>query len=95
MGKFLLGLVIGVIMGVLAVTYSPSLAEDVRGGLASLTALVMRGAEEAAEGLEEATDEAREATGDTDEAPPPASVTEGAELPAEGVAPEGQPAPAQ
>ena len=57
MGKFLLGLIIGAVLGVLLVSYNPSLPEDVRAALSSLTALVMRGAEEAAETVGEAADE--------------------------------------
>jgi hypothetical protein len=91
MGKFLLGLVIGLIVGVLAVTFSPSLAEDVRTGLASLAGLVIRGVEEAAEGLGKAADEAREAAdgerGEPGEAPPapmaPTATPGGTEQPAE------------
>ena len=65
MGKFLLGLIIGVIVGVLAMAYNPDLPEEVRTALASVTALVMRGAEEAADAVgdaaDEVADEAREA----------------------------------
>jgi hypothetical protein len=57
MGKFLLGLIIGAVLGVLLVSYNPSLPDDVRTALASLTAMVMRGAEEAAETVGEAADE--------------------------------------
>lgn len=57
MGRFLLGLVIGAVLGVLVVSYNPSLPDDVRAALASLTALAMRGAEEAAETVGEAADE--------------------------------------
>jgi hypothetical protein len=65
MGKFLLGLVIGVVVGVLAMSYNPNLPQDVRTGLANVTALVMRGTEKAAETVggvaDEAADEAGEA----------------------------------
>ena len=60
MGKFLLGLVIGVIVGVLAMTYNPNLPEEVRTGLAEVTALVMRGTERAADAVGEAADEVRD-----------------------------------
>ena len=81
MGKFLLGLVIGVIVGVLAMTYNPNLPEEVRAALTNVTALVMRGTERAAEAVGEAADdvadEARDAGEEAaDEAAdqPPATV---------------------
>lgn len=65
MGRFLLGLVVGVIVGVLAIAYNPDLPREVRTGLVEVTALVMRGTERVAEtvgGLaDEAADEAGEA----------------------------------
>lgn len=65
MGKFLLGLVIGLVVGVLAVAYNPNLPQEVRTALAEVTALVMRGTERAAEMVggvaDEAADEAGEA----------------------------------
>jgi hypothetical protein len=100
MGKFLLGLVIGVVVGVLVVAYNPNLPDEVRTTLASLTGLVLRGTEEAAEGVGEAADvvadEARKATGgETGEAvetpPEPATTTEGADRPVEPTAPGGEP----
>jgi hypothetical protein len=99
MGKFLLGLVIGLVVAVLATAYNPNLSEDVRTTLANLTGLVLRGTEEAAEGIGEAADEvadeAREATGGTGEAvdapAQPAPATEGADRPAEETAPAGEP----
>ena len=57
MGKFLLGLIIGVIVGALAITYNPDLPERIRTALAEVTALVMRGTERAAEAVGEAADE--------------------------------------
>jgi hypothetical protein len=48
MGKFLLGLILGVVLGVAATAYHPNPPEDVRVALANLTALVMRGTERAA-----------------------------------------------
>jgi|Tabmets5t2r1_1033131.scaffolds.fasta_scaffold246868_1 hypothetical protein len=64
MGKFLLGLIIGVVVGVLAMSYNPNLPEEVRTGLAEVTALVMRGTERAAETVGGAADEAAEEAGD-------------------------------
>jgi hypothetical protein len=65
MGKFLLGLVIGVVVGVLAMAYNPNLPQEVRTGLVEVTALVMRGTEKVAETVggvaDEAADEAGEA----------------------------------
>jgi hypothetical protein len=65
MGKFLLGLVIGVVVGVLAMAYNPNLPQEVRTGLAEVSALVMRGTERVAETVggvaDEAADEAGEA----------------------------------
>jgi hypothetical protein len=65
MGKFLLGVIIGVVVGVLAMTYNPNLPEEVRTGLVEVTALVMRGTERVAETVggvaDEAADEAGEA----------------------------------
>lgn len=57
MGKFLLGLVIGVVVGALAMTYNPDLPERIRAAVAQATALVMRGTERAAEAVGEAADE--------------------------------------
>jgi hypothetical protein len=100
MGKFLLGLIIGVMVGVLVVAYNPNLPDEVRATLASLTGLVLRGTEEAAEGIgkaaDEVADEAREATdGETGEAidapPEPATTPEGVDRPAEPTAPGGEP----
>jgi hypothetical protein len=45
MGRFLLGLILGVILGMVATAYNPNLPADVRAGLANATALVMRGTE--------------------------------------------------
>lgn len=100
MGKFLLGLVIGVVVGVLVAAYNPNLPDEVRATLASVTGLVLRGTEEAAEGIgkaaDELADEAREATdretsGPVDAPAEPATTTEGADRPAEPTAPEGEP----
>ena len=71
MGKFILGLIVGAVLGVFVMTVNPNLPEELRVGLANVTALVMRGAENAAEGVGEAADEianeAEEATGGTPE----------------------------
>jgi hypothetical protein len=100
MGKFLFGLIIGLVVGVLAMAYNPNLPEEVRTTLANVTGLVLRGTEEAAEGVgkaaDEVADEARKATGgepgEAGRTPPePAATPEGAGRPAEETAPEGQP----
>ena len=64
MGKFVLGLIIGLIVGVLAMAYNPNLPQDVRAGLTELTALVMRGTERAADAVGGAADEAAEQAGE-------------------------------
>lgn len=62
MGRFVLGLILGMIIGILAMTINPNLPRDLRLALADVTALVMRSAEEAAEAVGDAADEvAREA----------------------------------
>jgi hypothetical protein len=74
MGKFLLGLIIGVVVGVLAMSYNPNLPEEVRTGLAEVTALVMRGTERVAETVggaaDQAADEAGEAAREADREAP-------------------------
>jgi hypothetical protein len=64
MGKFVLGLIVGLIFGVLAMAYNPNLPEEVRAGLTELTALVMRGTERAADAVGGAADEAAEQAGE-------------------------------
>jgi hypothetical protein len=64
MGKFVLGLIIGLIVGVLAMAYNPNLPQEVRAGLTELTALVMRGTERAADAVGGAADEAAEQAGE-------------------------------
>ena len=64
MGKFLLGLVIGVVVGVLAMAYNPNFPEEVRTGLVEVTALIMRGTERVAETVGGAADEAAEQAGE-------------------------------
>ena len=65
MGKFLLGLLLGLVLGVAAAAYNPNLPADARTALANVTALVMRGTEREAEAVGGAADrtaeEAREA----------------------------------
>ena len=84
MGKFLLGLIVGLVVGVLAMAYNPDLPADVRAALAGVSRLVLRGTEEAAEQVRETADEvskeAREVT---------------TEQPAEAVGPEGEQAPTE
>jgi hypothetical protein len=97
MGKFLLGLVVGLVVGVLAMAYNPDLPEDVRAALAGVSSLVLRGTEEAAEQVEETAGEvakeAREVT--PEETRAPSAPSEGSEPPAEAVGPEGDQAPRQ
>ena len=64
MGRFLFGLIIGLVVGVLAMAYNPNLPEEVRAGLTELTALVMRGTERAAEAVGGVADEAAEEAGE-------------------------------
>jgi hypothetical protein len=64
MGKFVFGLIVGLIVGVLAMAYNPNLPEEVRAGLTEVTALVMRGTERAAEAVGGAADEAAEQAGE-------------------------------
>ena len=42
MGRFVLGLIIGLVVGVLAMTYNPDLPQEVRTGLTELAALGAR-----------------------------------------------------
>jgi hypothetical protein len=100
MGKFLFGLVIGVVAGVLVVTYNPNLPEEIRTAVGTVTGLVLRGTEQAAEGIgkaaDEVADEARKATdrepAEAVETPPEsATSTEGADRRAEPPAPGGEP----
>jgi hypothetical protein len=64
MGKFVFGLIFGLIIGVLAMAYNPNLPVEVRAGLTEVTALVMRGTERAAEAVGGAADEAAEQAGE-------------------------------
>lgn len=65
MGKFVIGLIIGGIAGIMAMTVNPNLAQELRGSLASVTALVMRSAEEAAEDVGDAAEGVSNEAGDT------------------------------
>jgi hypothetical protein len=57
MGKFILGLIVGIVVAVLAMSYDPNLPQEVRASLADLTAAVMRGTERAAESVGEAANQ--------------------------------------
>lgn len=81
MGKFVLGLIIGLIVGVLAMAFNPNLPQEVRTGLTELTALVMRGTERAADAVGGAADEAAEQAGEAareaeEEIPQPGTAVE-------------------
>ena len=82
MGKFLLGLIIGVVVGVLAMAYNPDLPEKVRAGLVEMTALVMRGTQRVADTVggvaDKAADEAGEAAREAEREAPrePGTVVE-------------------
>jgi gas vesicle protein len=64
MGRFLLGLIVGAILGILAMSMNPDLPQQLRVTLANLTGLVMRGVEEAADKVGDAADEAADKVGD-------------------------------
>lgn len=64
MGKFLLGLIIGLIVGVLAMAYNPDMPQEVRSGLDEATALVMRGTERVADTVGELAGETAEEAGE-------------------------------
>jgi gas vesicle protein len=82
MGKFVVGLIIGVVVGILAMTVNPNLPEELRVSLASLTALVMRSAEETAEELGDAAEDLADGAGETAESVKPPA--EGPVAPADG-----------
>jgi gas vesicle protein len=82
MGKFITGLIIGVIGGILAVTADPNLPQELRISLASLTAVVMRRAEETAEELGDAAEDLADGAGETAESVKPPA--EGPVAPADG-----------
>jgi gas vesicle protein len=87
MGKFVFGLFIGVVLGVLAMTINPDLPQELRVRLASITAQVMRTAGETAEELGDAAEDL------TDEAEPPATGEPPATAPATPTQPRTTPAP--
>jgi hypothetical protein len=72
MGRFLAGLIIGVAIGILAMTVNPDLPQEIRVALANATATVMRGAGEAADKVGEAADEVAD---ETEEESPPAAAS--------------------
>jgi hypothetical protein len=57
MGRFLAGLIIGLAVGIFAMAVNPNLPQEIRLALANATALVMRGAGEAAQEVGKAADE--------------------------------------
>jgi gas vesicle protein len=63
MGKFILGLIVGVVVGAVAISANPNLAEELRVSLANLTAQAMRTAGETAQDLGDAAEEAADAAG--------------------------------
>ena len=78
MGKFIVGLIVGLVIGVMAMTANPDLPQELRVWAANLTAQVMRTAGETAEAIGDAAEE----------------VTEGVEPPADEAAATTEPAPA-
>jgi len=58
MGKFVIGLIVGIVVGAVAISANPNLAGELRVSLANLTAQVMRTAGETAEDLGNAAEEA-------------------------------------
>jgi hypothetical protein len=63
MGKFLLGLILGLGLGVAAAAYNPNLLQDAQTALAHVSALVMRGTERAAEAVGGAAERTAEKAG--------------------------------
>jgi gas vesicle protein len=63
MGKFIIGLIVGIVVGVLAMTANPNLPEELRASLANLTAQVMRTAGDTAEDLGNAAEDAADDAG--------------------------------
>ena len=63
MGKFIVGLVIGVVAGIAAMTVNPDLPHDLRVAIAERTAALMRTAGETAEELGDAAEEVAEEVG--------------------------------
>jgi hypothetical protein len=54
MARFLIGLILGVFIGALAVGYQPTLPDSMRAGLANVMTLIARGTERAAESINRA-----------------------------------------
>jgi hypothetical protein len=54
MARFLIGLILGVFIGALAVGYQPTLPDSMRVGLANVMTLIARGTERAAESINRA-----------------------------------------
>lgn len=77
MGKFLVGLIFGIVVGVLAMIANPNLPQELRVNLASLTALVMRNAQETAQDVGNAAEELARKDGRGAHAAPPVAPTDG------------------
>jgi gas vesicle protein len=90
MGKFLLGLIIGIIVAGLAMTMNPHLPQELRASLASLTAQVMRSAGETADDLGNAAEEAAGRVERPADREPPAAPAPTAPAPAEPAGPANQ-----
>lgn len=70
MSRFFTGLILGFLLGAVAVGYNPGLAERMHAVLAGVTATILRGTEETAEAVgeaaKEAADEAEQAADEPD-----------------------------
>jgi len=64
MGKFILGLIIGVLIGMAVVSYNPGLADRMQALVEDTTGIVLRGTEEAAESVGDAARDAADRAGD-------------------------------
>ena len=64
MGKFIVGLIIGVLIGVAVVSYNPGLADRMQAVVEDTTGIVLRGTEEAAESVGDAARDAADEAGD-------------------------------
>lgn len=69
MARFIVGLIIGVIVGVVWVAYEPDVGQQVRGTLQGATDTVLRGTEEAAEEVGDAAGEAADGAGEAEQQP--------------------------
>lgn len=81
MARFLLGLILGIFVGALAVSYNPDLADQARGAFHNLTAVVATGAQKAAESVDrgagklaDQAERAKQGDGDGAKEPPPADT---------------------